>query len=70
MEGYAPGAHFGAQLLEVPDGSLPVDLNGDGVADTEAELLTILGQLTPDGAELPNTTSDVLLESNPNPAKG
>lgn len=41
-EGAAPGAFFGAKLLDVPVGSLPVDLNGDGIPDTEAELLGAL----------------------------
>lgn len=41
-EGAAPGAFFGAKLANVPAGSLPVDLNRDGVPDTEAELLARL----------------------------
>lgn len=34
-EGYAPGAHFGAKLMEVDPGFLPIDLNGDGQPDSE-----------------------------------
>jgi TonB-linked SusC/RagA family outer membrane protein len=46
-EGLAPGSHLGAKLLPVPEGSLPVDLNTDGVPDTEAELLQILTEPVP-----------------------
>ena len=70
VEGYSPGTNFGAQLLNVPAGSLPVDLNGDGSPDTEAELLAILGALTPGDASLPNTTSKVLLQPNDSPPTG
>ncbi len=66
-EGYAPGTNFGARLLDVPAGSLPVDLNGDGAPDTESQLLDILGGLTPDNARLPNSTAQVLLADDPNP---
>ncbi len=65
IEGYAPGTHFGAKLMDVPEGSLPVDLNGDGQPDTEQELLTILGnksaQTSGTAADLPASTSSVLL---------
>lgn len=70
VEGYAPGTNFGARLLDVPNGSLPVDLNKDGIPDTESDLIQILGALTPTTAELPNTTSLVLLQPNPDPAEG
>ncbi len=70
VEGYAPGTNFGAQLMDVPAGSLPVDLNGDGSPDTESELLALLGALTSDTARLPNTTALVLLAANDNPAEG
>ena len=70
VEGYSPGTNFGAKLQDVPAGSVPVDLNGDGSPDTEAELLALLGALTPDDATLPSTTSLVLLADNPNPAEG
>ena len=93
VEGYAPGTNFGAQLLNVPAGSLPVDLNGDGSPDTEQQALDFLGSLFVDDGKLvgdfdgdgaadvnnqgdvityglPNTTSLVLLEPNPNPAEG
>ncbi|HJQ21116.1 MAG TPA: SusC/RagA family TonB-linked outer membrane protein [Gemmatimonadaceae bacterium] len=41
-EGYAPGEFFGAKLKQVPAGSLPYDINKDGVPDTEAEMLAFL----------------------------
>ena len=40
--GYAPGEFFGAKLKTVPAGSLPYDLNKDGVPDTEAQMLAFL----------------------------
>lgn len=60
QEGFAPGSHFGAELLNVPDGSMPVDLNGDGQPDTRQEVLDYLGGLTPQTASLPNSASQVL----------
>lgn len=42
--GYAPGQFFGAKLKSVPAGSLPYDLNRDGVPDTEAQMLAFLSQ--------------------------
>ncbi|MBO6577153.1 MAG: SusC/RagA family TonB-linked outer membrane protein [Rhodothermales bacterium] len=65
VEGYAPGTHFGAKLLDVPSGSLPVDLNGDGSPDTEAQLLALLGGT--DLMTLPSNTTLVLLADDPNP---
>ena len=38
IEGYAPGAHFGAKLMEVDEGFLPIDLNNDGNPDSEQEV--------------------------------
>jgi hypothetical protein len=64
IEDYAPGSHFGAQLIEVENGFLPVDFNGDGAPDSEAELVAILGGLTPDDAELPRTTNLVLVRDD------
>ena len=64
IEDYAPGAHFGAQLIDVEDGFLPVDYNGDGAPDTEAELLAFLGGLTVDDASLPRTTDVVLVRDD------
>jgi TonB-linked SusC/RagA family outer membrane protein len=46
-EGLPPGAHLGAKLLSVPDGSLPVDLNNDGTPDTRDQLLQILEDPVP-----------------------
>jgi TonB-dependent starch-binding outer membrane protein SusC len=40
--GYAPGEIFGAKLKSVPAGSLPYDLNKDGIPDTEAQVLAFL----------------------------
>ena len=40
--GYAPGEFFGAKLKQVPAGSVPYDINKDGVPDTEAEMLAFL----------------------------
>lgn len=68
-EGYAPGAHFGAKLQDVPEGSLPVDLNADGQPDTEQELLGLLSGPTSDfsnsgipyNSTLPSSTSSVLI---------
>ncbi len=42
--GLPPGEFFGAKLKSVPAGSLPYDLNKDGVADTEAQMLAFLSQ--------------------------
>ncbi len=48
-EGYAPGANFGAQLLEVGANSLPVDIaNGDGQPDTRDQLISYFNGKTPD----------------------
>ena len=64
-EGYAPGAHFGPKLMEVEEGFLPVDLNGDGNPDSEQELLGILGAMTAPtsgfSSGLPASTSTVLI---------
>ncbi len=43
-EGYAPGTFFGAKLKTVPAGSLPYDIDKDGVPDTEAQMLAFLSQ--------------------------
>lgn len=67
VEGYAPGTNFGAKLIDVPAGSLPVDFNGDGAADTQAELLAYLGGLTESTARLPTSTAIVMLADDPNP---
>ncbi len=40
--GYAPGEFFGAKLKQVPAGSVPFDMNKDGVPDTEAQMLAFL----------------------------
>ncbi len=70
IEGYAPGTNFGAKLLEVEPGYLPVDFNGDGQPDSRDEVLAYLASLTVDDlvgggrfqiVNLPRTTSVVLL---------
>jgi TonB-linked SusC/RagA family outer membrane protein len=63
VEGYAPGANFGVKLLDVPDGFLPLDYNGDGNPDSRAEIVSFLGTL-PTGASLPTTTSIVMVDTN------
>ena len=65
VEGYAPGTQFGAQLLDVEDGLVPFDFDGDGNPDTREAAIAHLGGLDPDGAVLPNTTSIVLLKDEP-----
>lgn len=40
--GYAPGQFFGAKLKTVPAGSLPYDIDKNGVPDTEAQMLAFL----------------------------
>lgn len=70
VEGFAPGSHFGVQLLDVPEGSMPVDFNGDGVPDTEAQVLAFLDGLTPEDASLPSSTARVLLATDPNSPTG
>lgn len=65
-EGYAPGAHFGAKLMEVGEGFLPVDLNGDGQPDSEQELLGLLSGPASDFttawfSNLPSSTASVLI---------
>ncbi|HKL18705.1 MAG TPA: SusC/RagA family TonB-linked outer membrane protein [Halalkalibaculum sp.] len=65
-EGFAPGAHFGAKLMDVQDGFLPVDLNGDGQPDSEQELLSLLAGPESDFttaffSNLPSATSNVLI---------
>ena len=41
-EGYSPGEFFGAKLKQVPAGSYPYDINGDGTPDTQAQMLAFL----------------------------
>lgn len=62
IEGYSPGTNFGAQLLDVDPGFLPVDLvDGDGLPDSEEALVQFLSGLTVDDASLPTSTAQVLL---------
>src|SRR5699024_2446420 len=64
-EGYAPGSHFGAKLIDVPEGQLPVDFNGDGNPDSENQILNYLSTLTPNTAELP-TSNNIILQDKKN----
>ena len=64
IEDYSPGSHFGAQLIDVEDGFLPVDYNSDGAPDSEAELVAFLGGLTVDDAALPRTTDVVMIRDD------
>jgi len=43
VEGFSPGAHFGARLQDTPEGTLPVDYNGDGEPDSRETLIQLLG---------------------------
>jgi hypothetical protein len=66
IEGYAPGANFGAQLAEVGDNQLPIDIaNRDGIPDTRDQLLAYFAGKTPDNiGSLPTSigTGSVLLK--------
>lgn len=76
VEGYSPGSHFGVKLQDTPEGTLPVDLNGDGSPDTEQELLDYLGSLSVSdlrgffGAALPQSPASVLIAENPDSPTG
>lgn len=70
VTGYAPGSNFGARLLDVPEGFLPVDLDRDRTPDRESELLLMLPGLRHSYAQLPNTTAQVLLAPNRHPPMG
>jgi TonB-linked SusC/RagA family outer membrane protein len=49
IEGEAPGANFGAQLLDVGANELPVDIaNSDGLPDTRDQLISYFTGQTPD----------------------
>lgn len=65
-EGYAPGTHFGAVLVDVTGDNLPIDFNGDGMADSKAELLAYFNSAD-FSSSLPTSTSLVLLQDDPNP---
>lgn len=69
-EGYAPGAHFGAKLMDVQEGFLPLDLNGDGQPDSEAEVAAFYDGIAAEDLHsggffnigfLPSSTSQVML---------
>ena len=65
-EGYAPGANFGAQLLEVGANQLPIDIaNSDGLPDTRDQLVQYFNGKTPDNVgSVPTSigTGSVLLK--------
>lgn len=52
IEGYAPGAHFTTKLVDVPNGFVPFDLNGDGNPASQAEFLAYLSSLDPSTADI------------------
>jgi len=62
VEGYAPGAHIGASLVETKEGFLPVDFNGDGEPDSRESVVQYLDGLSSDEASLPENTDVVLLK--------
>lgn len=64
IEGFSPGAQFGAVLVDVTGDALPIDYNSDGQPDSKAELLEFLGGLTASDARLPTSpgTGGVLLQ--------
>ena len=55
IEGFAPGANFGAKLMEVGPNQIPIDFNSDGNPDTRSEAIEFLNGLTPDDARLPTS---------------
>lgn len=65
-EGYAPGANFGAELLDVGANQLPVDIaNSDGLPDTRDQLIAFFNGKTPDNiGSVPTSigTGSVLLK--------
>lgn len=70
VEGFSPGSHFGVKLQDTPDGTLPVDLNGDGNPDTEQELIQMLGDMSVSDLSLPSSPATVLLAENPDSPTG
>jgi len=62
LEGFAPGSHFGAELISTPDDVLPVDLNGDGEPDSKEQLREMLDGPNPAVAALPENTEQILLK--------
>ena len=78
VEGFAPGTHFGVQLQDTPEGTLPVDLNGDGNPDSRDFLVNFLGGLTPSdlggalpgSAAMPSSLANVLIAQNPDSPTG
>ncbi len=65
IEGFAPGANFGAMLVPTGPNELPIDIvDGDGQPDSRQALINYLGGLAAeDGISLPTTpgTGGVLL---------
>lgn len=61
VEGYAPGVHMGAKLLETSAGLLPFDTNGDGQPDTESQFRDYLDGLSVTTASVQELSSFVLL---------
>ena len=64
VEGFAPGAKFGAELIDTPEGFLPVDFTGDGEPDSIEELIALLDGPDPVRSTLPANTQQVLLKQS------
>ena len=65
IEGYAPGANFGAKLVDVNSNQLPIDIaNSDGQPDTRQELITFFTENANSDFALPTQigTGAVLLD--------
>ncbi|MBX2870990.1 MAG: SusC/RagA family TonB-linked outer membrane protein [Saprospiraceae bacterium] len=55
IEGFAPGAQFGAELVETTGDALPIDFNSDGLPDSRDEIVAFLGSKEPGDISLPTT---------------
>lgn len=55
IEGFAPGAQFGAKLVETSGDQLPIDFNSDGLPDSRQEIVGFLSEKTPGELSLPTT---------------
>lgn len=62
MEGYAPGAHFTAQLMDVGPNEVPFDLTGDGQPATRDEMLAFLDGNNPFDYSMSDLVGMILLE--------
>lgn len=53
IEGFAPGAQFGAILVDTDENHLPIDFDNDGLPDAKEDIISFLSELTPETASLP-----------------